>query len=66
MVKGIYVPIDESEPLELREFATFDDCQAAVDGWIEAVDVPNLGITIYVNEEGVLRHLPFNPRASIL
>jgi len=37
-----------------------------VDGWIEAVDVPNLGITIYVNEEGVLRHLPFNPRASIL
>lgn len=66
MVKGIYVPIDESEPLELREFATFDDCQAAVDGWIEAVDVPSLGVTIYVNEEGLLRHLPFNPRASFL
>lgn len=66
MVKGIHVPIDESEPLELREFATFDDYQAAVDGWIEAVDVPSLGVTIYVNEEGVLRHLPFNPRASFL
>lgn len=66
MVKGIHVPIDESEPLELREFATFDDYQAAVDGWIEAVDVPSPGVTIYVNEEGVLRHLPFNSRASFL
>lgn len=66
MVKGIYVPVDENEPLELREFATLDDYQAAVDGWIEAVDVPSLGVTIYVNEEGLLRHLPFNPRASFL
>lgn len=46
MVKGIYVPIDESEPLEQREFATLDDYQVAVDGWIEAVDVPSLGITV--------------------
>lgn len=66
MVKGIYVPVDETELLEQREFATLDDYQAAVGGWIEAVDVPSLGITIYVNEEGLLRHLPFNPRASFL
>lgn len=66
MVKGIYFPADETEPLEQREFATLDDYQAAVDGWIEAVDVPSLGVTIYVNEEGLLRHLPFNPRASFL
>lgn len=66
MVKGIYVPVDESEPLEQREFATLEDYQAAVDGWIEAVDVPSLGITMYVNEEGLLRHLPFNSRASFL
>lgn len=66
MVKGVYVRVDENEPLERCEFAMLDAYQAAVDGWIEAVDVPNLGITIYVNEEGVLRHLPFNPRASIL
>lgn len=37
-----------------------------MDGWIEAVDVPSLGVTIYVNEEGLLRRLPFNPRASFL
>lgn len=66
MVKGIYVPVDGSEPLEQREFATLEDYQAAVDGWIEAVDVPSLGITMYVNEEGLLRHLPFNSRASFL
>ena len=66
MVKGIYVPVDETEPLEQREFATLDDYQTAVDGWIEAVEIPSLGITIYVNEEGLLRRLPFNPRASFL
>lgn len=64
--QGIYVPADESEPVEQREFATLDDYQAAVDGWIEAVDIPGLGITIYVNEEGLLRRLPFSPRASFL
>lgn len=66
MVKGIYVPVDETESLEQREFATLDDYQVAVDGWIEAVDVPGLGITVYVNEEGLLRHLPFNSRVSFL
>lgn len=66
MAKGIHVPVDETEPLEQREFATLDDYQTAVDGWIEAVEIPSLDITIYVNEEGLLRSLPFNPRASFL
>ncbi|WP_341210582.1 DUF3846 domain-containing protein [uncultured Microbacterium sp.] len=66
MLNGIYVPVDESELLEQREFATLDGYQAAVGGWIETVDVPGLGITIYANEEGLLRRLPFNSRASFL
>ena len=66
MVKGIYVPADDSEALEIRELEKLEDYQEAVDGWIEAVDVPSLGVTIYVNEEGLLRRLPFNPRASFL
>lgn len=52
MVRGIYVPIDAGEPLEVREFASLQSCQLTVDGWIEAVDIPGLGITIYVNEGG--------------
>lgn len=66
MVKGVYVPTDESEPPEQREFASLEDYQQGVGGWIEAVDVHDLGITVYVNEEGLLRHLPFNPGASFL
>lgn len=38
----------------------------AVGGWIESVDVPALGATIYVNEEGLIRQLPLNPRATFL
>lgn len=66
MVRGIYVPADGDEPLEVREFSGLEDYQRAVEGWIEPVDVPELGITIYVNEEGLLRHLPFNSRATFL
>ncbi|WP_405217767.1 DUF3846 domain-containing protein [Agrococcus sp. Ld7] len=66
MVSGIYVPADADQPLEQREFATFDDLAAAVDGWTTTVDLLDLGVTIYVNEEGLLRHLPFNSRASFL
>ncbi len=66
MVKGIYVPADGDEPLEVREFNGLEDYQRAVEGWIEPVDVLDLGITIYVIEEGLLRHLPFNSRATFL
>ena len=66
MVQGIVIPADAEKPLELREFARLKDYQAAVGGWIEAVDLHDLGATVYVNEEGLLRHLPFNSRASFL
>lgn len=66
MVKGIYVPADNSKSLEVRDLEKLEDYQVAVDGWIEAVDVPAFGVTIYVNEEGLIRRLPFNPRASFL
>lgn len=66
MVKGIYVPADDNKSLEVRELTKLEDYRAAVDGWIEAVDVPALGVTVYVNEEGLIRRLPFNPRASFL
>lgn len=66
MVQGIVVPSDERAPVEVCEFRSLEDYQTAVGGWIEAVDIPSLGITIYVNEEGLLRQLPFNPRATFL
>jgi hypothetical protein len=66
MVKGIYLPVDPDAALEVREFNGLSEYQAAVEGWIEAVDIPSLGATLFVNEEGLLRHLPFNARASFV
>ena len=33
---------------------------------MEAVDIPSLGITVYVSEEGLIHHQPFNSRATFL
>lgn len=66
MVKGLLIPADPELPIEIREFNKLEDYQAAVGGWIEAVDVLPLGITTYVNEEGLLINLPFNSRATFL
>ncbi len=63
MVKGLYVPAHDGEPLEVRDFDG-DAIGTAVGGLMEAVDVPPLGITVYVNEEGLIHHLPFNSRVS--
>jgi hypothetical protein len=66
MVKGVVIPADAEKDLEEHEFAELEDYQAAVGGWIEAVDLPDLGITIYVNDEGCLNGLPVNSRVSFL
>lgn len=66
MVTGIVIPADADQPLEQRDFVGLDDYREAVGGWIEAIDLHDLGITIYVNEDGLIRHLPFNSRATFL
>ncbi len=64
MVQGIIIPASESKAVVCAEFATLEDYQRLVGGWIEAVDIPVLNATMYVNEEGPLRGLPFNRRAT--
>ncbi|WP_409048298.1 DUF3846 domain-containing protein [Microbacterium sp. HA-8] len=66
MPKGIYIPADQEAPLEHRELQGLEDYQTVVGGYIEAVDLPEAGATLFVNEEGLLRKLPFNPRATFL
>lgn len=66
MVKGIYVPVYDGDALEVRDFTGWRDYDAAVGGLFEAVDVPTLGITVFVNDEGLLRRMPFNSRATFL
>ncbi|MFE5671670.1 DUF3846 domain-containing protein [Agromyces sp. NPDC056523] len=66
MVKGRLIQWDDIAPIAEREFARLDDYQAAGDGYFEPVDVVSQGCTIYVNEEGLLRRLPLNPRATFI
>lgn len=66
MVSGLIIPAGASEPIRERQFGALEDYQAVVGGLIEAVDLPQIGISVYVNDEGLLQHLPFNSRASFL
>lgn len=66
MVQGIIIPADNTAPLRAATLHSLEDYQRAVGGWIEAVDIPHLGVTMYVNEEGLVRDLPFNRRATFL
>lgn len=67
MVKGLFVPAAATAPVERREYLQLEDYQAAVGGWIEAIDVPNFGpITMYVNENGIAERLEPNLRATFL
>ncbi|MGN7970216.1 DUF3846 domain-containing protein [Microbacterium sp. 22296] len=66
MVQGIIIPSDNSAPVTSRTFESLEDYQRVVGGWIEAVDIPDLGVTMYVNEEGLIRSLLYNRRATFL
>jgi hypothetical protein len=64
MTRGILVPAaDESQP-RAQNFRGLPDYQIAVGGWIEAIPIHSLGIAMYINEEGRLRNLPLNSRAT--
>jgi hypothetical protein len=66
MVTGFVIPADSEQPLRQIDVSIPDAVAQAVDGFMEAVDLPAFGATLYVNEEGLLRHLPFNSRATFL
>tara|TARA_R100000365_G_scaffold1682_1_gene5701 strand:+ start:1015 stop:1527 length:513 start_codon:yes stop_codon:yes gene_type:complete len=64
MVQAIVIPANDSEPIEPRDLRTLEDYQAEVGGWIEHVDIPDIGVTLAVNENGIAQALPFNRRAT--
>lgn len=52
MVKALVIPTTEGEPIMECEVNKLEDYQAVVGGWIEPVDIPALGVAVYVHEEG--------------
>ncbi|MDQ1175012.1 hypothetical protein QE430_003319 [Microbacterium testaceum] len=66
MVHGIVIPTSDAEDMRAIELAEVEDYQKAVGGWIEALDILSFGCTMYLNEEGLIRGLPYNRRATYL
>ncbi|WP_315070675.1 DUF3846 domain-containing protein [uncultured Microbacterium sp.] len=66
MVKSIVIPHDPTQAPRLRELADAGDFQEAVDGWLGLVEMPAVGVTVYVNEAALREHQPINCRAMAI
>ncbi|WP_424447925.1 DUF3846 domain-containing protein [Microbacterium arborescens] len=66
MVKSIVIPYDGTRPPRLQEMADIGAFQEAVDGWLEIIEVPGMGVTMYVNEAAHRDFAPLNTRAMAL
>lgn len=66
MVRGVLIPAADRRDFTAYDAVGLEDYQRAVGGRIEAVDLPAFRSTLFVNEEGLLRGLPFNRRATFL
>jgi hypothetical protein len=66
MVFGIVIPHVTGLEVFVHQFSDLNSYQAVVDGYIEPVSIPEAGLTIFANEEGKVRNLPINRRATCL
>ena len=65
-ITGLRIPADLNEPVRKVSINGYEDLNRNVGGYIEAVRIWSGRVTIYVNEEGLLKQLAHNPRASNL
>jgi Domain of unknown function (DUF3846) len=63
-IRVLYIPSDK-EPVELSIDNTLEAEQKLVEGWIEPVLLYKY-VYLYMNEEGIYKHLPVNRNASNL
>lgn len=66
MLNAVFVPADDRQRVTPFTRHVPGDLSALVGDMMEAVDVPDLGITVYVDESGLVKRLPFNSRATFL
>lgn len=66
MITGVFIPCDESLPIEKREYNGLADYQAAVGGNIEAIDLEPIGSSFFANDESKLIGLEVNRRATLM
>jgi len=64
-VKGVVLTTEGQQiDIEFEQDTSLKTLQDAVGGFIQCVDL--LGLTMWINEEGKIDNLPFNPFATIL
>lgn len=65
-ITAILIPASQAKPIKLRKLdrGNLAAYQAFVGGNIEPVNLDNPAASMYVNEEGKLRRLPINMRAT--
>ena len=66
MVTGIVIPHETRLEIFTHEFSDLASCQAAVGGHIEPISIERPRMTLFANEEGKVRQLPVNRRATCL
>lgn len=66
MPTGIVIPVDEAEPIFRTEIDHFTDYQRVIGGYFQVIDLVNPEASLYVDEEGKLKHLEMNRRATML
>ena len=65
-ITGLRIPADLNEPIRKVPIDSYEDINRNVGGYIELVSIWSGRVTMYVNEEGLLKGLPRNARASRL
>lgn len=66
MPTGILIPVDEDQDIQIVEVATFNEYQALIGGFFQVIDLENPESSLYMDEEGKIKQLPVNRRATLL
>lgn len=66
MPRGILIPSDKLQPLEVRDFDTMFDLQVGVGGLIDVIDIDRPEATLMLNKERTLFGVEVNMRATLL
>lgn len=66
MPQGVLIPVDEAEPLRVVDLKNVSDYQKLIGGWVEVTDLDSPEASIWFDEEGKLKNLPLNRRASLI
>lgn len=66
-MKALFIPADNSQPLEIRELDGYEDYSKAIGGWIETIPYPGRDdVAPYFDEEGKIKGKSKNARATVL